>query len=205
MHILIVYAHPRPPERTFSGAVLEQFKRGAEEAGHTCEVADLYREGFNPLMSDRDLQQLDGVPMPDDVLKEQARIERADGLCFIFPIWWFGPPAMFKGWLDRVWSAGWAYTFDEKMSGSLLDARPCTFLMPTGSRPSRMARQGYDKDLDNVWRNGVLGFCGVNPIDIHFLLETDGFNQEPFQKHLEFSYEVGLNFGVEKEPGVASV
>src|SRR5260221_6899103 len=104
MHVLSVIAHPK--ENSFSHTVLNRFAAGAVAAGHSHEVADLYREGFNPVMSERDMEQFEGVPMLDDVLAEQARIDRADALCLIFPIWWYSMPAMMKGWLDRVWSAG---------------------------------------------------------------------------------------------------
>ena len=110
MHVLAVFCHPH--RDSFSGAVLDRFVVGVEEVGHTCEVADLYREGFDPVMSMRDLQQFDGVPMPVDVLAEQARVEQCDALCLIFPLWWYGMPAMMKGWLDRVWSAEWAYHWE---------------------------------------------------------------------------------------------
>ena len=192
MNILVVFCHPR--EKSFSAAVRDQFVAGARASGHLCEIADLYREGFNPIMSERDMQQFDGVRMPDDVLREQERINRADALCFVFPIWWYGMPAMLKGWLDRVWSAGWAYEWKQNPQGSLLKKRPCSFLLPIGSDEGVMSKWGYDREIDHLWRYGVLGYCGVSPVNIHFLLNSDGFDSSPFKKHLEFSYEVGLNF-----------
>lgn len=200
MNILVVYSHPRPRDESFSGAVLSQFVAGAEHAGHSCEVADLYREGFNPVMGERDLQVFQSSQPPEDVLKEQLRIERADGLCCIFPIWWYGMPAMLKGWFDRVWTPGWAYEWVEQTSGSLLEPRPCTFIMPIGSNKARLEKWGYDKHLDNIWRNGVLDFCGVDPIDVHFLMDTDGFNRDPFSKHLERVYQIGAQFGGNSHP-----
>jgi NAD(P)H dehydrogenase (quinone) len=144
MHVLSVFSHPH--RNSFSGALLDSFVRGAADAGHTSEIADLYREDFNPVMSQRDLQQFDNVVMPDDVLREQARVERSDALCFIFPIWWYSMPAMIKGWLDRVWSAGWAYQPAYTPEGSLLDSRPCTLLVPTGATPSHMEQWRYDQE-----------------------------------------------------------
>ena len=57
MHVLAVFCHP--DRDSFSGAVLDRFVDGVEEAGHSCEVADLYREAFDPVMSMRDLQQFE--------------------------------------------------------------------------------------------------------------------------------------------------
>lgn len=189
MHVLSVIAHPK--QDSFSHAVLDRFAGGVEAAGHSHETADLYREGFNPVMSARDMEQFEGVPMPDDVLAEQARVERADALCLIFPIWWYGMPAMMKGWLDRVWSAGWAYEWRHDPEGSLLRARPLTLLLPTGASEKQIEAFGCEDRLDHVWRHGVFGYCGVDPIRIHFLLDA-AFEKGAHPAHLETAYQTGL-------------
>jgi NAD(P)H dehydrogenase (quinone) len=195
MHVLTVVCHPKPS--SFSHAVAAQFIAGAERAGHTVELADLYAEGFDPIVSERDLQQFDGVEMPDDVLQEQARVERSDALCLVFPIWWYGAPAMMKGWLDRVWSAGWAYTWHQEPEGSLLPSRPCAVLVPMGASRRQLDRWGYDNDLENLWRYGVLGYCGVDPIRLEFL-EDSGWDTGVHLRHLETAYDAGVN--IEADP-----
>ena len=188
MHVLAVFCHPR--RDSFSGAVLDRFCDGVREAGHTVEVADLHSEAFDPVMTSRDLEQFDGVQMPDDVLAEQARVERSDALAFIFPIWWYGMPAMFKGWLDRVWSNGWAYAWEHDPEGSLLETRPCVMLVPTGASQALMGRFGYDKEIDHFWRYGVLGYCGVEPIRIELMLDA-AFDSGAHDAHLETAYRAG--------------
>ena len=188
MNVLAVFCHPK--HDSFSGAVLDQFVAGAESVGHTVEVADLYREGFNPVMSQRDLEQFDGVPMPADVLAEQARVENADALCLIYPTWWYGMPAMMKGWLDRVWSAGWAYEWKHDPEGSLLEPRPLTLLLPTGASRKLIEKHDVEQRLDHILRIGVFGYCGVDPIRIHLLL--DCIKQPgPQQVHLKTAFQAG--------------
>ena len=193
MHVLSVVCHPRSD--SFTHAVLERFAAGAKAAGHTHEVADLYREGFDPVMTERDLQQFNGVPMPAAIVQEQGRIERAEALCLIFPLWWFGMPAMMKGWLDRVWSAGWAYAWQHDPKGSLLEPRPCTLLVPTGASEKMAAEWGCPEDVERVWRIGVFGYCGVEPLKIHLLLDA-AFESGVHGPHLETAYEAGLSIGV---------
>ena len=189
MHVLSVLCHPST--ESFSHAVQAHFGRGVEAAGFTHEAADLYREGFDPVMSERDMQQFQGVEMPVDVRTEQARVERADALCLIFPMWWYGMPAMMKGWLDRVWSAGWAYDWEHDPEGSLLAPRPLSLLVPTGASQALITKYGCEERLDHVWRYGVYGYCGVEPIRIHLLLDS-AFPGDAQAQHLETAFQAGL-------------
>ncbi len=188
MHVLNVVCHPKPD--SFTHALARRFEEGVASAGHTFEHADLHAEGFDPVMTARDLEQFNDVPMVPEIQAEQARVENADALCLIFPIWWFSMPAMMKGWLDRVWSAGWAYDWKHDPNGSLLKPRPCTVLVPVGASPEMEANWGCLERLDHIWRVGVLGYCGVDPINIHFLLDS-AFEKGEHEGHLETAYEAG--------------
>ena len=192
MHVLVVLSHPEP--KSFSRAVADAYCEGVEAAGHTWELADLYREGFDPVMSERDMQQFQGVPMPRDVQAEQARVERSEAICLVFPTWWYGMPAMMKGWLDRVWSAGWAYAWQHDPENSLLKPRPMTFLMPTGASQRLLERYGIEDRFDHIQRYGVLGYCGVDPIRIHMLLDASSETPRELgihETHLKTAYQSG--------------
>jgi NAD(P)H dehydrogenase (quinone) len=201
MHVLAVLCHPNP--RSFSHAVAEQFVDGARSAGHSVELADLYAELFDPVLTERDLQQFDGIAMPDDVRHEQARIERSDALCLIFPMWWYGMPAMMKGWFDRVWSAGWAYEWKHDPEGSLLAPRPCTMLIPMGASDNQLTRWGYREEIEHLWRYGVLGYCGVDPIRIELLTDS-AFDSGTHARHLEVAYDAGrcIEYDARARPGI---
>ncbi len=188
MHVLAVFCHPR--RESFTGAVLDRFADGAETAGHEVEVADLYGEGFEPRMSRRDLQQFDGIPMPPEIIAEQKRVEQCDALALIFPLWWWSMPAMLKGWLDRVWSAGWAYQARKDPEGSLLQPRPCTLLVPAGASSEMMGWHDYDDKIVSLWRHGVLDYCGVEPAAIHLLLDSN-HDAEARGRHLETAWLAG--------------
>ncbi len=190
MHVLAVISHPN--KASFSHAVLKSFVVGVEEAGLSYDIADLYKEGFSPVLSERDLLQFKGVEMPDDILAYQARVEKADALCLIFPTWWYGMPAMMKGWLDRVWSAGWAYDWKHDPEGSLLPPRPCTLLIPTGVSEKMESEWRCVEKLTYIYRQGVLGYCGVDPIEIHFMLDAAEYGQG-HEKHLQTALEAGKN------------
>lgn len=111
MRVFIVYSHPS--RRSFTYRVLESFKKGLEAAGHSYVVSDLYAMGFNPIFSeseyDREAFYLESLPVPADVLAEQAKINSCDVIAFIYPDFWTASPAMLEGWFQRVLTYGFAY------------------------------------------------------------------------------------------------
>jgi len=114
MHVYILYAHPA--RHSFSRDVLEAFTKGLREAGHDFEIHDLYASGFLSDMDEtqyrREVGWTPDAPVPGDVRAEQERVNRADALVFIYPLWWSDCPAKLKGWFDRVWTYGYAYFYD---------------------------------------------------------------------------------------------
>ncbi|WP_421695687.1 NAD(P)H-dependent oxidoreductase [Aestuariivirga sp.] len=192
MRVLCVFCHPR--HDSFTSSLAARFAAGLEALGHEADIADLYREGFNPVLDEPDFAQFDGGQMPADVLAEQERYERCDGLALIFPLWWYGMPALLKGWLDRVFSAGWAYRRRHDPVGSLLKPRPCVFLVSVGSSQRVMDEHRYDESLRHLWKDGVLGYVGSDPIGIELFLDAT-WNAEARARHLNEAYRLGREFG----------
>ncbi|MEL6584061.1 MAG: NAD(P)H-dependent oxidoreductase [Pseudomonadota bacterium] len=135
MRLLIVIDHPDP--QSFTHATAQSFADGAQSTGAEIEIADLHAEGFSPVWMLADQRQYDLKKTPEDVLQEQSRLECADALCLVFPLYWFGMPAMLKGWIDRVFTFGWAYDQLEHPQKSMLPARHCTLLIPAAGNPNR--------------------------------------------------------------------
>lgn len=121
MNVLWVLAHPE--ERSLNAALHRDGVAALVEAGHQVEASDLYAMKWNPVVDrddyssgderlrvDRASQRAfeDGTLSPD-VRAEQAKLDRADLLVLQFPLWWFGVPAIMKGWIDRVFVRGYAY------------------------------------------------------------------------------------------------
>lgn len=101
MRALLVYCHPVP--ESFNAAVRDAAMRGLERAGYEIDLLDLYAEGFDPAMSAEERRnyhtpEINCLKVADHL----ARVKNADALVLVFPTWWYGPPAMLKGWLDRV-------------------------------------------------------------------------------------------------------
>ncbi|MFY0662637.1 MAG: NAD(P)H-dependent oxidoreductase [Shimia sp.] len=189
MHVLTVIDHPNP--NSFSHAVATLFMAGAEAAGHSTELADLHAEGFNPLWTMADSESNGVTNVPADVIREQARIARADAICLIFPLFWWGMPAMTKGWLDRVWSWGWAYDQLDDSEKSLQRNRSGLLLIPAGARSDEVEGKGYRAALDTCWTKGTFGFFGFSPRRMELLYGSKG--SEPRRKALlQQSYDCGI-------------
>ena len=186
VHTLIVIDNPKPS--SFTHAAAARFADGLKAAGHSSEFADLHAEGFSPIWTVED----DDAP-PADVLKEQARIEKADAMCLAFPLYWFGMPAMMKGWIDRVWSWGWAYDQLDDPTLSLQRNRPATLLIPAGGNPEGWKDRGYVEAMDTIWRGGTLGYFGMKDADIQILGGSEG-SDERRAGLLQRAYDLGAAY-----------
>lgn len=117
MNVFIVYCHPSNDSFTFM--VKENFIRGLNDAGHKYVISDLYAMNFNETMSESEYLR-EGYynladSIPDDVLEEQGKIQNADVIAFIYPVFWTEAPAKLVGWFQRVWAYGFAYGNEPKM------------------------------------------------------------------------------------------
>jgi putative NADPH-quinone reductase len=108
MRFLVIYAHP--VEESFQSALHRCVVDTLIAAGHEVDDCDLYAENFQPVLSARERRAYHS-PTPDivSVAKDIERLRGADGLVFVFPTWWFGMPAILKGYIDRVWVPGVAF------------------------------------------------------------------------------------------------
>ncbi|WP_210530124.1 NAD(P)H-dependent oxidoreductase [Rubellimicrobium arenae] len=114
MRLLVVHAHPVP--ESFGTALFRTVVEAAEAAGHEVRALDLCAEGFDPVMGAEERRGYnEGAPPRDPVLLRHIRHLRwAEGIVFVYPTWWYGQPAILKGWLDRVWRTGVAFQLGPK-------------------------------------------------------------------------------------------
>lgn len=190
MHVLIVLDHPNPA--SFSHAIAARFVDGAQVAGHTTELADLNAEGFDPRWNMADIENDGATNVPADVVREQARIERADAICFVFPLFWWGMPATTKGWVDKVWTWGWAYDQLDDPEVSLQRPRTAVFLVPAGARSDEMQERGYAAALQTTWLEGTFGYFGFANRKIELLNGSKG-SAERREGLLARAYDAGVS------------
>ncbi len=175
MHTLIVVAHPNPASLTHAVAGRLAEGLASVEGANTFELADLAAEGFDPrfTLPDRALAQGSGE-VPADVAAEHARLDRADALVLVYPIYWWSFPALLKGWIDRVFTQGWAYaaTDDGRLLKKLQRLR--VHLVALGEADQRtFARHGYFGAMKTQIDHGIFDFCGAPVATSELLLASD--------------------------------
>jgi NAD(P)H dehydrogenase (quinone) len=157
MKIVEILCHPRPG--SFNLALAATARQTLQSLGHEVFLHDLYREGFDPVLGAPELARsisLDGL-----VQVHCTELSSSDGLLVFHPDWWGQPPAMLKGWIDRVFRQGVAYDSDGEDFGE----RKWTPLL-SGKKGlvfcTSDARENDTPDtLDTLWTKAVLGRCGM--------------------------------------------
>ena len=160
MKYLIVYAHPN--EKSFNHAVLEQVETILKNAGKEYAVRDLYAMRFNPVLDRKDLSMLLEGQTAKEVEKEQRLVEEAQVIIFIYPIWWFGMPAIMKGYIDRVFVQGFAFAIEENGLKGLLTGKKVIMINTTGSPRDLLVQTGYEDAMKKTAETGIFEFCGMD-------------------------------------------
>jgi putative NADPH-quinone reductase len=162
MNILVVLAHPSPG--SFNHAIADAVLTASRENGHTAILHDLYQEGFDSHLPERE------IPADGDVSPEIEAMCRelvnADGIVIVHPNWWGQPPAILKGWVDRIIRPGVAYRFLEGDGGEgvpegLLTAR-AALVFNTANTPAERERSVFGDPLELIWRRCIFELCGVD-------------------------------------------
>lgn len=103
MRCLVVYCHPVP--ESYCAAVRDTVVTTLERNGHSVDLMDLYAEKFDPVMPASERRRYNGMKLDDHPYPSHIeRLQQTDAIVFVYPTWWYGMPAMLKGWLDRVWT-----------------------------------------------------------------------------------------------------
>jgi NAD(P)H dehydrogenase (quinone) len=197
MHVYVVFAHPS--KQSFTWEVLGAFTRGLRDAGHTFEVGDLYKMDFQ---TDMDLAQYErevggdpGAPLPEDVRMEQAKIDRADGLAFVYPVWWSDCPAKLKGWFDRVLAFGYAYDYaDDGTHVTKIAVEKALALCPAGHPVEHLEEIGVAESMRRVMLGDRLLGVGVKEAHMEILGGMVENAPTTRQRNLERAYQLGREF-----------
>ncbi|USG63335.1 NAD(P)H-dependent oxidoreductase [Brevibacillus ruminantium] len=161
MHVLIIYANPNP--NSLNAAMLAQVKRGLEDSNHSYTLIDLYEEHFDPVLQINENKKRSEMKCDKVMKKYQDLVREADHMIFLYPLWWYGPPAILKGFFDRVFVSGIAYTYEGALPKGLLKAKSA-WVMYTCDSPGWFVQIIRRNAEWIVMRDGILKFCGIQKV-----------------------------------------
>ena len=164
MSISVILAHPDC--HSFNHAIAHTALAALRRNGHAVCFHDLYAEAFDPILSATEIPR--GAALPTDIAVHCEEIAAADGIVVIHPNWWGQPPAILKGWIDRVIRPDVAYRFLEGDGGEgvpagLLHAK-AALIFNTSNTPQVREVAVFGDPLETLWRNCIFGLCGVQTV-----------------------------------------
>ena len=192
MNVLIIYAHPNP--RSFNRAILDRVDATLREQGHATQIHDLYQMQFRCVLDSEDLLRNWRGNLADDVQCEQAAVRWAQGLVLIYPIWWFGPPAILKGWIDRVFTRKFAFDIDAHGMHGLLTHERALILNTLGGDEATYQRERWHELLVRPIAEGVLGACGVRNVVHQAFYEVPSISHAERQAMLDQVHDLATAF-----------
>jgi NAD(P)H dehydrogenase (quinone) len=167
MNILIIVAHPDP--RSFNHAIALTCIERLVQNGYQTKYHDLYHEKFQPVLSNAEIPKDAEIDDSDLTGNHINDLKACDGIIIIHPNWWGQPPAILKGWIDRVLRPGIAYTFKDGDKGEGLPVgllKATTALVFNTSNTSEVRENKVFKDpLETIWKNCVFSLCGIKSFD----------------------------------------
>lgn len=202
MRALIVYSHEEP--KSFNAAMTDRAVEVLGGEGLEVDVSDLYAMGFDPVGGKRDFTSLDNASFfkygkeqrvatergtfAADVAAEQRKLLACDLLIFQFPLWWFGLPAVLKGWVDRVFAAGLIYSHDMWYTTGKFRGKRAMVSTTTGGGPAIYSETGLNGDLNQILfpiHHGIFYFVGFDVLPPYVAWSVSRVDQATRERYLD--------------------
>ncbi|MBO6638215.1 MAG: NAD(P)H-dependent oxidoreductase [Roseitalea sp.] len=202
MNVLIVYAHPEPA--SMNGALKDCAVETLEADGHHVEVSDLHAMKFEAVATADDFQVVQNESFFKyqveqakthtnqtgycaEIEAEHRKLDKADLLVFQFPLWWFSVPAILKGWVDRVFAAGYCYGGGKIFETGGFAGKKAMLSLTTGGLPDRFTKDALYGDIHDIVRHieyGMLAFTGFTVLPPFVVHGPAKIGQDERERHL---------------------
>lgn len=207
MNVLWIFAHPE--RRSMNASLRDVGLRTLTESGHEYRESDLYAMGFNPVLDRADFghrssgrlflgaeqeRATTGGTLSADIRAEQEKAAWADAIVFHFPLWWMGPPAILKGWFDRVLTQGFGFGIKDDEGRTLrygdggLAGKRALLITSVGARQSSFAPRGIHGHADEVlfgMLHGTFFYTGMAPLEPLVVYGADRLDPTGYEREAE--------------------
>lgn len=170
MKVIVLFAHPNPV--SFNAGILKEVQEVLHNEKVEVILKNLYDMNFNPVFSGAELGSVfTGNGSFEDVEKEQEIIRASDLVIVIYPIWWFGPPAILKGYIDRVFTHGFSFVYSSEGVIPLMTGKKAFIIQTGGNSPEAYDAFGLTDVPKDTIGKGTFGFMGFET-EVHTLLSV---------------------------------
>lgn len=202
MKVFIVHTHPEP--KSFNGSLTQFAKDTLTAEGHEVIISDLYQMNFNPVSDRRNFtsckdpdyykQQFEEMLASEvngfafDIQAEMDKLFWCDVLIFQFPLWWFGLPAILKGWVDRVFATGRIYGGGKWYDNGVLKGKRAMLSLTTGGSPTMYSETGLNGDIQQTLtpiNYGIFRFTGFDVLPPFIAWAVSRVGEEQRQVYLQ--------------------
>jgi putative NADPH-quinone reductase len=216
MKILVVYWHPEP--RSFNAAMFATACETLVAAGHEVKTSNLYEMNFDPVSSRKNFvsskdpdyfkPQIEEMHASEthgfaaDIDAEMKKLEWCELMMWQFPLWWFGLPAIFKGWVDRVFAMGRIYRYERIYSTGVFRGKRALLSLTTGGPEDAYRSGGFNGDIGAILRpiqRGMLQFVGFEVLMPHIVYAPVRMSDEQRKQQLT-AYAMRLQKIAEESP-----
>ncbi|MCX6227100.1 MAG: NAD(P)H-dependent oxidoreductase [Bacteroidia bacterium] len=188
MKHLIVYSHPNP--KSFCHAIFKTVTETLKSNSHEVVIRDLYNLNFDPILKASDFVAMQTGNITNDIKEEQNYIIWSDIMTIIHPVWWTGLPAMFKGYIDRVYSHGFAYAIGEKGLEQLLTGKKVIIFNTQGTPKEIYDASGMSNAMHLTSDAAIYQLCGIEVLEHIFFSAVPYVDDATRKAYLEQAKEV---------------
>jgi NAD(P)H dehydrogenase (quinone) len=184
MRHLVVVAHPS--EDSFTMGLTRAYTAELEKLGHSQRTYDLYRMGFNPVLTSHELVPAGGEhPTSHDVVQAQDDIRAADAISVVYPLWWLSMPAIMKGYIDRVFARGFAYETRDGIVHGLLLGKKSVLITISGAPMPLLIKSGDWSAVEVLQDKHIFRSAGFELLEhLHFDQVAPHLSDVVAEKHM---------------------
>lgn len=183
MKHLIIYAHPST--KSFSFLLKNKIIESSINIGYEVVERDLYEINFNPVLTPNDLGQLKIGQTPAEIAEEQKYLEESDLVTLIFPLWWAGFPAIMKGYIDKIFSYGFAYKKTANGIDGLLKGKKVMIHTSMGNSIEEYKEKDLIKPFQQTMGQEIFEFCGMEIVHHEFYPQIPDASNELKNKYAQ--------------------
>lgn len=187
MRTLIILGHP--DKNSFNARLADAYEKGANEKGGDVSRINLSELRFDPVLKNFNKPQ----NLEPDLIEAQRLIKWANHIVFIFPVWWSSPPALLKGFIDRIFLPGFAFKYRENSPvwDKLLTGRSARLIM-TSDTPVAWPSIDFFRPEIIMMKKSILEFCGISPVEVTSFGSVTGVDEKKANILLDKAYREGL-------------